>query len=229
VAGRAGTAVADDLVAGVFLVAWEQRAGFGPTRAGPKAWLYGIATNLLRRHHRSEETRLRAWARDGGRRSTQDEVDHRVAESVDADVRARRMAEALAGLRAEECDVLSLVTAGALSSGLCCRCRSALARRLGDDWVATTAAIKVIRRVVGERSGFSGVRDLPSFPDRARWARNLSAPRSCRREFPGWTTLSRVETLERVDFPRIEGENIASGWSSVMRLPRRRKVVEPGA
>lgn len=132
-AGRAGTAVADDLVADVFLVAWEQRAGFGPTRAGPKAWLYGIATNLLRRHHRSEETRLRAWVRDGGRRSTQDEVDHRVAHSVDADVRARRMAEALAGLRAEERDVLLLVTAGALSSGLCCRCRSALARRLGDE------------------------------------------------------------------------------------------------
>ncbi|MEU4745972.1 sigma-70 family RNA polymerase sigma factor [Actinosynnema sp. NPDC023658] len=115
-ARRAGTAVADDLVADVFLVAWEQRAGFDPTRAGPKAWLYGIATNLLRRHHRSEETRLRAWARDGGRRSTQDEVDHRVVESVDADVRARRMAEAIAGLRAEERDVLLLVAWGELTA-----------------------------------------------------------------------------------------------------------------
>ncbi|MEU4765650.1 sigma-70 family RNA polymerase sigma factor [Actinosynnema sp. NPDC023794] len=47
---------------------------------------------------------------------TQDEVDHRVADSVDADVRARRMAEAIAGLRAEERDVLLLVAWGELTT-----------------------------------------------------------------------------------------------------------------
>ncbi|GAA3465177.1 MULTISPECIES: RNA polymerase sigma factor [Saccharothrix] len=115
-ARRAGTQVADDLVADVFLVAWERRASFDPGRAGPRAWLYGIATNLLLRHRRTEETRLRAWARDGARRSTQDEVAHRATESVDADVRVRRMAEAISGLRAEERDVLLLVAWAGLTT-----------------------------------------------------------------------------------------------------------------
>jgi hypothetical protein len=37
-------------VSEVFLTAWERRADFDPARAGAKAWLYGIAANMLRHH-----------------------------------------------------------------------------------------------------------------------------------------------------------------------------------
>ncbi|CCH33294.1 RNA polymerase sigma factor [Actinosynnema sp. NPDC047251] len=64
-ARRVGSEAADDLVAEAFLVLWEQRHTFDPSRAGARAWLYGIATNLLRHHARSEVRRMRAWARHG--------------------------------------------------------------------------------------------------------------------------------------------------------------------
>src|SRR5438094_767503 len=66
-ARRLDVSTADDLVAQTFLVAWEQRARYRPDRAGPRAWLYGIATNLLRRHARSTVRGLRAAARLGAR------------------------------------------------------------------------------------------------------------------------------------------------------------------
>src|SRR4051794_5307314 len=47
-------AVADDLVAETFLAGLAGRAGYDPAKSDPRAWLYGIATNLLRRHFRQE-------------------------------------------------------------------------------------------------------------------------------------------------------------------------------
>ena len=114
-ARRVGTQVADDLVGEAFLVAWEQRARFGPSRAGGKAWLYGIATNLLRRHVRSEIRRLTAWAREHGRRSWVEDVGERTAVAVDAQVLAASLAATVAGLRTEERDVLLLVAWAHLS------------------------------------------------------------------------------------------------------------------
>jgi RNA polymerase sigma factor (sigma-70 family) len=106
---RAGTQVADDLVSEVFLTAWERRADFDPARAGAKAWLYGIATNMLRHHVRSEGRRMRALALDHGRREVGDRFDDRIAAVIDAEVLVGDLAEMLAGLRPEERDVLLLV------------------------------------------------------------------------------------------------------------------------
>jgi RNA polymerase sigma-70 factor (ECF subfamily) len=50
-------------MAGTFLVAWEQRARYYPARGAARAWLFGIATNLSRRHARTS----RAMAMDAGR------------------------------------------------------------------------------------------------------------------------------------------------------------------
>lgn len=108
-ARRVGTQVADDLVGEAFLVVWEQRARFDPSRASVKAWLYGIATNLLRRYVRSEVRRLEAWARDHGRRSWVEDIGERTAVTVDAQVLAGELAATVAGLRPEERDVLLLV------------------------------------------------------------------------------------------------------------------------
>ena len=49
---RAGSA-GEDIAAETFRVAFDQRARFDPARGGAGPWLYGIATNLLRRWFRS--------------------------------------------------------------------------------------------------------------------------------------------------------------------------------
>lgn len=63
-ARRLDTATADDLVAETFLQAWRERAKYDTARGTARAWLYGIATNLLRNHTRSEVRGLRALARE---------------------------------------------------------------------------------------------------------------------------------------------------------------------
>jgi len=106
-ARRVGVEVAHDLVSETFLVALRQRHGYDPARAGVRSWLYGIATNLLRRHVRQEVRGLAAHARVGG-----PAPDHgheaRVSERVDAATAARRLAGGLAELSAADRDVLLL-------------------------------------------------------------------------------------------------------------------------
>src|ERR1700749_2863098 len=51
---RLGAGAAEDVVAETFLIAFRRRSGYDLTRAGARPWLYGIATNLIGRHHRSE-------------------------------------------------------------------------------------------------------------------------------------------------------------------------------
>jgi RNA polymerase sigma factor (sigma-70 family) len=62
-ASRIGRDDADDVVADVFCVAFRDRGRFDAGRTDALPWLYGIATNLLRRHWRQESTRYRAVAR----------------------------------------------------------------------------------------------------------------------------------------------------------------------
>ncbi|SFQ50920.1 Sigma-70 region 2 [Amycolatopsis arida] len=58
--------VADDLVTETFLVALQTRERYDPARGTARSWLYGIATNLLRRHVRQEVRGLRAATRAAG-------------------------------------------------------------------------------------------------------------------------------------------------------------------
>ena len=109
-ARRLDVATADDLVAETFLVAWQNRNRYEAGRGPARAWLYGIATNLVRRHARDEERTLRAMAREGGRRAPgPDGPDTVAAQRADANSQAQRLAVALAELRGEERDVLLLV------------------------------------------------------------------------------------------------------------------------
>ena len=64
-ARRVGASFAEDLTAQVFVEAWASRDRFDAGQGGAVGWLFGIATNLLRRHHRREDTQLRAFARVG--------------------------------------------------------------------------------------------------------------------------------------------------------------------
>ncbi len=43
----------DDMLQETFIIAFEKRESFDPSRAAPSTWLYGIAANLCRHHKRS--------------------------------------------------------------------------------------------------------------------------------------------------------------------------------
>jgi RNA polymerase sigma-70 factor (ECF subfamily) len=111
VARRAGRAVADDLAAETFLVAFRERDRFVERGAGPRPWLYGIATNLLRRARRDEERYLRALARAGGPTDAPDVGDASAARAA--------VVGALLALAPEERDALLLHGLAGLSYAEC--------------------------------------------------------------------------------------------------------------
>jgi len=116
-ARRVGADAAHDLVSETFLVALNQRHTYDPRRGVVRAWLYGIATNLLRRHVRQEVRGLHAAARSAGRAPGQDAShDSRVAERVDAATMAAQLAGALARLSEADRDVLLLTSWAGLDS-----------------------------------------------------------------------------------------------------------------
>jgi RNA polymerase sigma factor (sigma-70 family) len=103
-----GTSVAEDLAAETFLVAFRQRQRYDLDQSDARPWLYGIATNLVHRHRRTEIRQYRALARTG----IDPAIDHdaeRVVARVAAGAATRRLAAALTRLSAGERDVLLLV------------------------------------------------------------------------------------------------------------------------
>lgn len=108
-AQRVGSDHAEDAVAETFLVAYEQRHRFDPKRGSLLPWLYGIATNVLRRHRRIELRRLRtlAKAQTGGDTATEP-AEQRSAERIDAARQVARVSRALAALPRRQRDVLML-------------------------------------------------------------------------------------------------------------------------
>jgi RNA polymerase sigma factor (sigma-70 family) len=113
-ARRAGGQLADDLTGETFLAALRQRRRYDLGHRSALPWLYGIATNLLRRHRRTEVRQYRAFARSGV-----DPVTESHAEAVSARVAAaavtRELAAALADLPADQRDVLLLLAWGQMT------------------------------------------------------------------------------------------------------------------
>src|SRR2546427_4180212 len=60
---RTGAEVAEGLLGELFRIAFERRKIFDTSRESALPWLYGIGSNLLLKHRRSEARRLRASAR----------------------------------------------------------------------------------------------------------------------------------------------------------------------
>jgi RNA polymerase sigma factor (sigma-70 family) len=108
IAGRLGRDVADDIAADTFVIALRKRDGFDASRGTVRAWLYGIATNLVARQQRAERRRYHALARAGAR-DLADGHEERVVSWVAAEGHQPRLAAALARLSREERDVLLLV------------------------------------------------------------------------------------------------------------------------
>ena len=109
---RAGRDVADDVAAETFALAFSQRASFrGDGSVLP--WLYGIATNLLRRRRRKELREFRAYGRSGVDRWATYEDD--AAARMDGSRLNVRLAGALAAMRPRERDALLLYALADLS------------------------------------------------------------------------------------------------------------------
>ncbi|GAB3989935.1 RNA polymerase sigma factor [Actinoallomurus acanthiterrae] len=113
VARRLNGDAADDIAAETFHAAFRQRKKFDLSRGSARPWLYGIATNLIAKHRRSEARRFRALVRLGGERSVGGHED-RVVTRVSAEHMKGRLAQVVADLPADQRDVLLLVVLAGL-------------------------------------------------------------------------------------------------------------------
>ena len=107
-ARRVGTSIADDLTAETFLVAFRQRERYDREQPDARPWLFGIATNLLRREQRTEVRQYRAFARTGIDPVVGPDEDDLLAR-VNAASASRRLARVLADLSERDRSVLLLV------------------------------------------------------------------------------------------------------------------------
>jgi RNA polymerase sigma-70 factor (ECF subfamily) len=106
-ARRAGDFAADDVTSETFLVAWEQLETYDLDREDARPWLFGIATNLLRRHHRAEAKMLKTAAKASSQEAVADDSD-RIAARVDAVVATGRLARSLKAMAAIDRETLLL-------------------------------------------------------------------------------------------------------------------------
>ncbi|HZQ83581.1 MAG TPA: RNA polymerase sigma factor [Acidimicrobiales bacterium] len=108
---RVGHDNADPLLGDVFRIAFERRATFDCSYASARPWLYGIATNVLAKHRRTEARRLRATAELAASRATstpRDDASDDIADAVDAATLWPSVADAIAALPDGERDALLL-------------------------------------------------------------------------------------------------------------------------
>lgn len=97
---------ADDLLQETFIIAHQKRAHFDPDRADPRAWLYGIAANLCRRHLRSQSRRHLFQHRFAAERS--DRAASPPSEAYEQKERAQVVFAAMAKLSVKQREVFAL-------------------------------------------------------------------------------------------------------------------------
>ncbi|MBC6463041.1 RNA polymerase sigma factor [Actinomadura sp. HBU206391] len=114
VARRLGPSLADDVAAETFLIAFDRRGRYDTARPSARPWLYGIASNLVARHHRAEGRLYKALARIGLDDAVEGHAD-RVVAGLDAEATRGRLAAALAAIAPGDRDVLLLVAWAGLS------------------------------------------------------------------------------------------------------------------
>ena len=105
---RVGPDTGDELLGETFRIAFERRSSFDVERPSARPWLYGIATNLLARHRRTEARRLRATAALAGRSVVASDPADGVVDALDAAARSQAVTEAVADLPDGERDALLL-------------------------------------------------------------------------------------------------------------------------
>ncbi len=113
-AARLGRENADDLAAETFLIAFRRRTDFDASRGGAlRPWLYGIATNLVSQHKRTEQRRLKALGRVKADYATDGHEEH-VASRVTAEALRPDLVRAMRDLAPGDRDVVFLSVLGGL-------------------------------------------------------------------------------------------------------------------
>lgn len=105
---RVGPDEAESMMGDVFRIAFEKRATYDLDRPAARPWLYGIATNLLAKHRRTEARRLHAVARLAAHRLPPLDLADHVSGAVDAADLWPRVADAVTELPTPERDALVL-------------------------------------------------------------------------------------------------------------------------
>jgi len=77
-ARRVGTDLADEIAAATFARAFDRRRRYDLVYADARPWLLAIASNLLRRHWRTERRHLETWARAAAHARPTDALPERV-------------------------------------------------------------------------------------------------------------------------------------------------------
>ena len=111
IARRLGPDVGDDLMAETFLQAFRRRDRYDPAFPDARPWLYGIATNLITRHRRSEVRFYKAIARTGVDPARETPIEA-VTDRLSAQGMRKQLAAALARLNGGERDVMLLLATG---------------------------------------------------------------------------------------------------------------------
>ena len=147
VARRLGPDTADDIAAETFLAAFQNRERYDVRCPDARPWLYGIATNLVSMHRRSELRLYRRMVRTGV-----DPVMESFTDQVDARVSAGSaqpgLAAALARLPAAQRDVLLLIAWADLSYD---EVAVALGVPIGTVRSRMNRARKKLRRALGDK------------------------------------------------------------------------------
>ena len=113
--GDLGEISGEDLGSETFAVAFEFRQRYDETRSDARPWLFGIATNLIRRHRRDEIRKLRAYERAvQGIINTHDDADLAV-DRLDRLSRLADVALRFSQLDSDHRDALYLVAVSELS------------------------------------------------------------------------------------------------------------------
>jgi RNA polymerase sigma-70 factor (ECF subfamily) len=145
VSRRLGPEAAEDIVGETFLAAFGRRHRYDLAQRDARPWLFGIATKLVARHHRTEAVRYRALRRSPVDGPVEGPAD-RVAAGVTASASRPVLAEALARLPRRDLDVLLLVAWGDLTY-------DEVARALGIPVGTVRSRLNRARRKVREALG----------------------------------------------------------------------------
>ncbi|MBN6034335.1 RNA polymerase sigma factor [Amycolatopsis sp. 195334CR] len=106
---------AADVVAGVFLEVVRSARRYEPGRGSPRAWIFGIAANLVAAHGRRRVIETRALQRVYGRRDLLPDDFAELADRIDAQRSAPLLRTALAELAPAERELFLLVSMDGLS------------------------------------------------------------------------------------------------------------------
>ncbi|MEV0381442.1 RNA polymerase sigma factor [Nonomuraea sp. NPDC050643] len=112
-ARRLGAGEAEDVVADTFLAAFQHRGDYDRGRSDARPWLYGIASNLIGKRRRTEQSLYRAYIRSGVHPA--ETPGRQVEDGLNTLAVNRPLARALLRLKPDDRSVLLLVAWAELS------------------------------------------------------------------------------------------------------------------